>query len=58
MKSWAQEPNCAVVWPADEDEKFPDTIRIDGQTRKNVGGTLNDLVKVRKLFQKLQKQLH
>ena len=47
--------SCAVVWPADEDEKFPDIIRIDGQTRKNVGGTLNDIVKVRKVFSKIGK---
>ena len=20
---------CAIVWPSDEDEKYPDTIRID-----------------------------
>ena len=26
--------SCAVIWPVDEDEKFPDIIRIDGQTRK------------------------
>mgnify|MGYP003433149236 FL=1 len=29
--------SCAVVWPSDEDEKSPDIVRIDGQTRKNVG---------------------
>jgi transitional endoplasmic reticulum ATPase len=40
--------SCAVIWPVDEDEKFPDIIRIDGQTRKNVGGTLNDIVKLEK----------
>ena len=27
-------------------------IRIDGQTRKNVGGTLNDIVKIRKVSSK------
>ena len=43
---------CAIIWPADEDEKFPDIIRIDGQTRKNVGGTLNDIVKIRKVSSK------
>jgi len=44
--------SCAVVWPSDEDEKFPDIIRIDGQTRKNIGATLNDIVKIRKVTTK------
>ena len=39
---------CAIVWPSDEDEKYPDTIRIDGQTRKNVDVGLNDVVEIRK----------
>ena len=47
--------SCAVIWPVDEDEKFPDIIRIDGQTRKNVGGTLNDIVKIRKVTSKIAK---
>ncbi len=46
---------CAVVWPVDEDEKFPDIIKVDGQTRKNVGGSLNDIVKVRKVASKFAK---
>ncbi len=46
---------CAVVWPVDEDEKFPDIVRIDGQTRKNVGGSLNDIVKIRKIVSKFAK---
>ena len=33
----AKRSTCAIVWPTDEDEKYPDTIRIDGQTRKNLG---------------------
>ena len=37
-----------TVWPADEEEKESDIIRIDGQTRKNAGVGLNDLVNVRK----------
>ena len=41
--------SCAIVWPTDEDEKHPDMIRIDGQTRKNIGAALNDLVQVRKI---------
>ena len=47
--------SCAIIWPVDEDEKFPDIIRIDGQTRKNVGGTLNDIVKIRKVSSKSAK---
>ena len=47
--------SCAVVWPVDEDEKFPDIIRIDGQTRKNVGASLNDIVKIRKVASKIAK---
>jgi len=39
---------CAIVWPSDEDEKYPDTIRIDGQTRKNIGVGLNDIVEIKK----------
>ena len=47
--------SCAVVWPADEDEKHPDVIRIDGQTRKNVGAALNDFVKIKKVTTKVAK---
>ena len=47
--------SCAVVWPVDEDEKISDIIRIDGQTRKNVGGSLNDFVKIRKVSTKFAK---
>lgn len=43
-----QRTSCAVVWPADEDEKNPDIIRIDGQTRKNISASLNDIVMIRK----------
>ena len=49
--------SCAIIWPVDEDEKFPDIIRIDGQTRKNVGGTLNDIVKIRKVESKIAKTI-
>ncbi len=38
--------SCAVAWPADEDERSPETIRIDGQMRKNVGGARNEPVRV------------
>lgn len=47
--------SCAVVWPSDEDEKHPDVIRIDGQTRKNVGVSLNDIVKIKKISSKVAK---
>jgi len=40
--------SCAVIWPSDEDEKNPDSIRLDGQTRKNVGVALGDIVHVKK----------
>jgi transitional endoplasmic reticulum ATPase len=47
--------SCAVVWPVDEDEKIPDIIRVDGQTRKNVDASLNDIVKIRKVSTKFAK---
>jgi transitional endoplasmic reticulum ATPase len=41
--------NTAVTaWPADDEEKENDIIRIDGQTRKNAGVGLNDLLNVKK----------
>jgi len=49
--------SCAVVWPVDEDEKLPDIIRVDGQTRKNVGASLNDFVKIRKVTSKIAKSV-
>ena len=39
--------SCAIVWPTDDDNKSPDMIRIDGQTRKNVGVGIDDIVNVR-----------
>ena len=47
--------SCAVVWPADEDEKHPDVIRVDGQTRKNVAGALNEIAKIKKVTTKVAK---
>ena len=44
----AKNSTCAIIWPSDEDEKYPDTIRIDGQTRKNLGVALNDLLEIKK----------
>ena len=42
--------SCAIVWPSDEDEKNPDSIRLDGQTRKNIGTALGDVVYVKKVI--------
>ncbi len=47
--------SCAVIWPVDEDEKLPDIVRVDGQTRKNVGASLNDIVKIRRVSSKFAK---
>ena len=49
--------SCAVVWPADEDEKQPEIVRIDSQTRKNVGASLNDVVTVRGTVAKTAKSV-
>mgnify|MGYP001567028075 FL=1 len=49
--------SCAIVWPTDDDDKEPDMIRIDGQTRKNVGVSVNDLVTVRKIVAKPAKSV-
>ena len=48
---------CAIVWPSDEDEKYPDTIRIDGQTRKNGNVGLNDIVEIKKIVTKPAKAI-
>ena len=45
----AKKSTCAIVWPTDEDEKYPDTIRIDGQTRKNLDVALSDVVEIKKI---------
>ena len=45
----AKNSTCAIIWTADEDEKYPDTIWIDGQTRKNLGVALNDLLEIKKV---------
>ena len=41
-----------TAWPADEEEKEMDIIRVDGQTRKNAGVGLNDLLLVRRIESK------
>ncbi|WP_042687141.1 CDC48 family AAA ATPase [Candidatus Nitrosotenuis chungbukensis] len=49
--------SCAVAWPTDEDDKFPDVVRIDGQTRKNINSALNDVVKIKKAATKVAKTI-
>ena len=53
----AKRSSCAIVWPADDENKAPDVIRIDGQTRKNVGVGINDLVNVKKVVAKPAKSV-
>ena len=53
----AKRSTCAIVWPTDEDEKYPDTIRIDGQTRKNLGVALSDVVEINKVTAKSAKSV-
>ena len=48
----SKKSTCAIVWPTDEDEKYPDTIRVDGQTRKNLGVALSDVVEIKKIITK------
>ena len=38
--------SCAVVWPADEDERSPEIIRVDGQMRNNIGAAHSEMVRV------------
>lgn len=40
--------SAVTAWPADDEETDSDIIRIDGQTRKNAGVGLNDLLTVQK----------
>ena len=49
--------SCAIVWPIDEDEKNPDVIKIDGQTRKNLGVSINDIIEVQKVDAKIAKSV-
>ena len=49
--------SCSIVWPADEDEKFPDIIKIDGQTRRNIAAAVNDIVKIKKVTTKVAKSV-
>ena len=52
-----KQSSCAIVWPTDDDDKAPDMIRIDGQTRKNVGVAITDLVNVKKIVAKPAKSV-
>jgi transitional endoplasmic reticulum ATPase len=47
---------AATAWPADE-EKQGNIIRMDGQTRKNAGVSLNDLLIARKVEAKTAKSV-
>ena len=40
---------AVTAWPADEEEKENDIIRIDGQTRKNASVGINDLLNLKKI---------
>ena len=53
----ARKSTCAIVWPTDEDEKYPDTIRIDGQTRKNLEVSLSEIVEIKKISTKPAKSV-
>ena len=49
--------SCAIVWPTDEDEKNSDAIKIDGQTRKNLGVSINDIIEIQKVDVKIAKSI-
>jgi transitional endoplasmic reticulum ATPase len=48
---------AAIAWPGDEEEKGMDVIRVDGQTRKNAGVGLNDLLLIRRIESKTAKTI-
>src|ERR671933_1100142 len=48
---------AVTAWPADEEEKEMDIIRVDGQTRKNAGVGLNDPLLVRRIESKTAKTI-
>jgi len=43
-----KEITASIAWPADREDRLVDTLRIDGQTRKNAGVSVNEHVLVRK----------
>ena len=49
--------SCAIVWPADEDRETSESISIDGQTRKNIGVSLDDIIQVQKIVTKVAKSV-
>tara|TARA_B100000586_G_scaffold39602_1_gene25419 strand:- start:376 stop:2520 length:2145 start_codon:yes stop_codon:yes gene_type:complete len=49
--------SCAIVWPADEDKETSESISIDGQTRKNIGVSLDDIIQVQKIVTKVAKSV-
>jgi transitional endoplasmic reticulum ATPase len=48
---------AVTAWPCDPEEREIDIIRIDGQTRKNAGVGLNDLLSVHKAISKSAKAI-
>ncbi|WP_415283353.1 CDC48 family AAA ATPase [Candidatus Nitrososphaera sp. FF02] len=48
---------AVTAWPSDDEEQDSDIIRIDGQTRKNAGVGLNDLLAVRRAESKVAKSI-
>lgn len=48
---------AVTAWPSDDEEQDDDIIRIDGQTRKNAGVGLNDLLYVRRAESKAAKSV-
>ena len=43
-----KEITASIAWPADREDRLSDTLRMDGQTRKNAGVSVNEHVLVRK----------
>ncbi|MGC2574468.1 MAG: hypothetical protein WA364_23390, partial [Candidatus Nitrosopolaris sp.] len=48
---------AVTAWPCDPEEREIDIIRIDGQTRKNAGVGLNDVLSVHKAISKSAKAI-
>ena len=53
----ATRTSCAIAWPADENEKFPEAIHIDGQIRKNIGASSSEVVTVLKVSPKIARSV-
>ena len=54
----SKESAVAIAWPSDEEDQRIDIIRIDGQTRKNAGVTLNEFVSVRRINSRIAPSLY